>query len=194
MKINHLIIDEYRDILRDIVISGVNRTRDVSGDRIAIYSPTTRASMTHDEMVNLAKERLLISEDVRFVFYNGRDLFIVHDKIAIQFKKLREDLRPCNYATASAVEFNNGENIDLPGIRSSIPSVTVGYTVDKDDIDINGIFAVCRYNGQIEWTVDLNGAYLQNQENFDDKLIVHEPEVQPKKVGIPGGERKANAN
>lgn len=135
------------------------------GARASVHSSRTRANVIRDEVVAAASGRFADDEGVRVCGKEGRRiLFVVDDRVIINFKKLDRQLKPMNYKTPTATAFNENMPLDGVGIPTSLPRLSVGYLPDVEHTQIDGIYVVFSYRGRLSWSADITQGFVTDEQ------------------------------
>ena len=142
-------------------------------ERVKIaHSSRSRASLVHDHIVSLARQRF----EPRFGVHChiiGR-LFIVsfNSGVAVRFKKFDDNFRSSNIRTQQSLGFMKQE--PLPEIGEAI-NLQAGYRLNKLETDIEGIYLTLPIseNGNV-WVFELNGADIAKDNVTDFPKTTHQ--------------------
>ncbi len=142
---------EYEERLYGCVSRAVRRWFIEIAPRIATASKRLRASAICD----------LIGEEVRKEFddEDGMRLFVKYERIlvsiagelVIRFKKLDRRFRTANYPTQTALQFDNAQPPLPLGIVPPGERITIGYKLDRAEIQLESVWVLQQRDGGIEW-------------------------------------------
>lgn len=179
------ILDLHHDRLCSAVDNGWDRwCRDIR-PKLPWHDGRCRANVMHCLMVDEARRLLAGLDDVR-IFKGQRNLFIFAQRLIVQLKLLDKQLRTRNFATASAVAFDEQEPLSegyLPDMNG-LDRLTVGYCLDDTETVLDGRFVVYAIGKRLEWYYEL--------ERAATGVVVPHPTIGP--LPLPfGGDRLVRA-
>jgi hypothetical protein len=135
---------------RDIVVEGFQYYQSQYAQQAADHSKRSRASLIHDHMIAIARQRLPAS--FHYIEHQQREIFTYGDEAVVQLKRLDADMKPRNFLTSACYSlYSAGEMEGLPGILTSLPFITIGYLPDQFWRHPLGIFATQIVNFNPSW-------------------------------------------
>lgn len=142
--------------------------------------PVARASVVWDNMMTLAAGTFAARDDVREVVRGQSSVYVMKDRLALQFKMLDRDLKPRNIQTRARAHLSAvGHFDDMP---RDLPVVTVGYQLDRSESEIKELLAVRHVANELAWFIDLKelaaGVVAPASPIFDD-LVDSDDNVRP---------------
>ncbi len=123
----------------------VEQVFDEAPERRAAFTPTTRANMLYDRLVQMVRQALDGHPRIQLA-HRGRMLrLIVDQRVLVRFKKLDEDLRARNVRTDS--QLLDYYQLWLPGIEEpALTKLTFGYRLNATQTEIVGRYLTCPKN------------------------------------------------
>jgi hypothetical protein len=118
------------------------------------HSARSRASVIHDHMVGFAMRFFDGMDGVRISRKRGLVTVNIQDQFRARFKKLDKQLHSRNIPTQQSLLFK--AQLDLPGIKSTLTHIDVGYVLNDLQTALAGVYITCPYGTGIEWWLDLN--------------------------------------
>lgn len=166
-----------------VVKGGFNGYLHKYASHLGDHSKTSRASLIHDEMVQLGRE-VLPADEFRCIHWQGRDVFTFQDSIVIQLKRLDKQLKPSNVKTAaSSALYEFGEAEGLEGIGESLPIVTLGYIPDELWSSPTAVYACHIVNNRAVWRQRLDDVD-DGQQMLSVPTPSYVPSTRPTKARI----------
>jgi hypothetical protein len=177
-------------LLRSAVADGFADYAREYGNVSHKHSPRTRASAIHDHIVDYVK-RKLSGTNIRFVPSRVRNLFSADNALVLQFKKLNPGLKPSNYPTQLALNFDAQVNTGyLPGMEAS-PRLTIGYVPNVAFTGLNGVFVVYLSGKTVIWSFEIPDTDTGESAVIGTLFTPSSPgsRVKPKKT-LPSKEKR----
>lgn len=194
MKRTMLSLSDYKSSLGDIherITSIINlsfedwcKIQDYSnslGIGTVIYKPRTKAGIVHDHICHRIFGAFYSHTDIKVGEFNGVFGFLYKDSFFIRFKKMNAK----NFLTSNA---NTNQNMKYLYQESSIPGLPekptilyVGYSLDKSNSTIQGIYTACWDGKQLNW-IDEHGIESAEQTTIDFSLNEDKNHVAVEKI------------
>ena len=153
----------------------------------------TRANAVYQFMLDRATERFQKMRSVHRVESRSRILFNIKDEVVVGFKKLSHKLRTRNYPTLFSLMYD--AQMDLEGIPSRLPRVTVGYQLKNFNTEIDP-FVVYAVENKMRWCYPLEPSTRANVVPFLPASPVSptdEPQVRIRPADREEAEKKKQA-
>ena len=153
----------------------------------------TRANNVHQFMLDRATEHFKKTRGVHRVKSHGRILLNIDDQVVIGFKKLNRTLHTRNYPTLFAQLYD--AQVDLEGIPSQLPRVTVGYRLKNFETEIDP-FVVYSIKDEVQWWYRLEPSTRADVIPFPSAspvLPTDEPQVRIRAVDREEAEKEKPA-
>jgi len=124
---------------------------------------------------------------------SGVTLLVIGDKVCIRFKKLDEEGLPRNYPTASARDWENGE--DLPGIPSALQRLSLGYRLNQLQTSVKDVLISNTQAGRLLYDIILeepsDGVILFEGNKGNSGSGSSQPQKPQRRVRIRPSEEQA---
>lgn len=150
----------------------------------AAHTPTTRANIVHDHMVERAARYAQVCIGVRINESQRAIAMVIETDVgvfAIKLKKLDDDLRSQNLRTKQVEDFRMQE--PLIGFEET-HNLEAGYTVNEMAQALSGVFIVCPNGHGNYWEIALSDAGIQPivEDLFDHRRFEEgEAEIRSRK-------------
>ena len=153
----------------------------------------TRANNVYQFMLDRATEHFQKTRGVHRVQSQGRILLNVKNEVIVGFKKLSHKLRTQNYPTLFSLMYD--AQMDLEGIPSQLPRVTVGYQLKNFETEIEP-FVVYAIENKVQWWYRLEPSSRADVIPFPPAspvLPTDEPQVRIRAVNREEAEKEKRA-
>ncbi len=117
------------------------------------HTPRSRASLVHDYMVDGARELAETAVHAEVRERGGLFMVLLHGRVAIRFKKLKDDLTTSNIPTQQSFEFSR-QSLALPGVRH-VTYLQAGYQLNRSQTKLSAAYLACPNGGRVEWAIPL---------------------------------------
>ncbi len=120
-------------------------------------SPSTRASLIHDWMLDTARREFAGVPGSEFVDIESKGLVLLSldGQLLVRFKKFDDMRRPRNYPTAHARQYD--QQMSLPEIPKAT-RVYCGYRLNRFQTDLRDVSISCMRGTRVEWNIEIEQA------------------------------------
>ncbi len=186
------VVAPLRDILISSVKAGWDRWKGLPAGARKSLTPTARANIVRDFIVDEATHRLKDITGVKRIDSGLRVLFRVAGQCLLVFKKLDDQGLGRNYPTQSALKFQTQEH--LPGIPAE-PRMHVGYTLTREGADIDRVLvSYVHERKDLSWVVELDEPLVAATVKRLPAASAPSPATaRPRRVRAKGAPANANA-
>jgi hypothetical protein len=146
-----LLLKVHEEAITALVREAWNSLRSLPKEQLLVLDATARANIVSCQM-RFRATKYFESVGVPVYEYNRALLFLLGGRLALRFKKLDDELRSSNIPTRQVAAMRG--QLPLPGI-GDVSFIDVGYVLDREQLDIERICAVCLNGDEDFWEYDL---------------------------------------
>jgi hypothetical protein len=157
--------------------------------QVAIWHPTSRATMVWQLMVDQARVRFADTKGVRLHDSSERFVLVFEDLLVIRMKKLDEQLQTANYPTETAERVD--AQLPIGGIPPKATWLTVGYVLDVSQTKIDSVNVVCHVADVVAWEYALQEPARRAEQLPLIPAESNQPRVRAKNQDAKAGRKVA---